>query len=106
MLVRDCRFSIEHDGNSIAVYASPAAAGAYRSGVYPFADGTILVKPEYSDAACSDLVRTSAMRKTGGVWEWQRLDLERQVIAGDGPETCVRCHSGCTEGRDLACTDP
>lgn len=111
--VRNCRFSIEHDGVYIAVYASPGAETAYTQGTYPLAEGTVLVKAEHDDAACSELLRYTAMRKlaagaapANGDWEWQQVDAEGEVQEWVLVQECVSCHSSCTEGRDSTCTDP
>jgi hypothetical protein len=117
-LVRDCRNSIEHDMVSIEVFVDPAAETAYVDGVYPFAPGTTLVKREWRDAACSQPSGYTAMRRLDdgadperGDWAWQRLDPDFAVIQSDeidreDIDRCVACHQACSEGRDLACTDP
>jgi hypothetical protein len=112
-LVRNCRSSIDHDLVYIEVLVNPAAESAYVDGVYPFAPGTTLVKREHADAACSQRVGFTAMRRLeagaspdGADWEWQELDAERNVIETGALPQCVGCHQSCTEGRDLACTDP
>jgi hypothetical protein len=111
--VRNCRFSIEHDGVQIAVYASPAAATAYTEGTYPFAEGTVIVKAEHDDDACAELVGFTAMRKLApgtapmnGDWEWQRVDPSGEVVESALIPVCVSCHSDCTNDRDFTCTDP
>lgn len=109
--VRSCRFSVEHDGASIVIYASPESAAAYRDGRYPFTTGTVIVKVEHADSACSTLTGYAAMKKTGtgstaADWQWQRVRPDRTVEATVSSEPCIRCHSGCTQGRDLTCADP
>lgn len=113
VLVRDCRFSLEHDSHEIVVHADPVSAPAYTNGTYPFAAGTVLVKTLYDDPACSQLAGYVAMRKgppgtapASGDWEWQRLDAGRRVLETGQIASCISCHSGCTQGRDFACTDP
>lgn len=106
-LVRDCRFSIEHDGVSIRVYANDTAAQSYRDGTYPLPEGAILVKQQHTDGACADLVGFTAMRKLGADdWEWQEVDAEHAVRAKTNAARCVSCHADCTQGRDMTCTDP
>ena len=113
VLVRGCRFSTEHDGNFIAVYCNPGDAGAYTDGTYPLPEGTTLVKIEYADETCTQIVRYSVMRRLAGNadpglgdWEWQRVDANFNVIASPPPAGCFSCHTGCTDGRDFTCTDP
>jgi hypothetical protein len=111
--VRDCRLSpAAHDGLRVRVLANPEAASAYRDGVYPFAEGTLLVKGEYDDDACQTLVRVSAMRKLAagaapdlGDWEWQRTDAAGRLITQTPARSCAGCHAAC-DARDRACTDP
>jgi hypothetical protein len=114
-LVRECRSSIDHELVNIEVLVNPGAEAAYVDGVYPFAPGTTLVKREFADAACSQLVGYTAMRRLEdgaapehGDWAWQRLDADLAVIELEpmAIAQCVACHTSCTEGRDLACTDP
>lgn len=111
--VRDCRFSIEHDGVYIRVRANALAAATYADAGYPFAEGSVVLKEEFLDAACQNPSGFTAMRRsaqpefaqTGG-WQWQRLDAERRVTQNGALTRCYSCHSGCTNGRDGTCTDP
>lgn len=110
--VRNCRFSIEHDSINIRVLTSSEHAAAFANGIYPFPDGTIIAKAEYDDINCTELLGVTAMRRlpTGsspdtGDWEWQRLDADGNPVSID-QKTCAACHMGCTEGRDMTCTDP
>ncbi|NUN15056.1 MAG: cytochrome P460 family protein [Myxococcales bacterium] len=110
--VRNCRFSIEHDSINIRVLTSSEHAVAFTDGIYPFPEGTIIAKAEYDDMNCSELLGVTAMRRlaTGtspetGDWEWQRLDAELVPQSID-QKTCAGCHTGCTEGRDMTCTNP
>lgn len=112
--VRNCRFSIEHDGVQIQVFASPESATAYTQGQYPLAEGTVLVKVEHDDSDCTtEPIRYTAMRKlaagaapASGDWEWQQVDAEGEVQEWVLTQECVSCHSSCTDGRDHTCTDP
>lgn len=104
--VRDCRFSIEHDGRSITVWASPEGASAYRDGRYPLPEGTVLIKPLYADGRCGELEGFAVMRKEEGAWQWKLTDAQRRPMTPERPGSCVGCHVACTEGRDLTCTDP
>jgi hypothetical protein len=111
--VRNCRFSIEHDGVQMAVYASPGAETAYTEGTYPFAEGTVIVKAEHDDPDCAEPLGYTAMRKLAagaapmnGDWEWQRVDASGEVVESALIPVCVSCHLDCTEGRDYTCTDP
>jgi hypothetical protein len=112
-LVRDCRFSIEHDGHNIIVYASPEAADAYINGVYPFQPGAVVVKVLYNDPNCAQLAGYVAMRKgqagtapQSGDWEWQSVGVDGKVQSSGQLVSCISCHTGCTNGRDFTCTDP
>lgn len=111
--VRNCRFSIEHDGMNIIVFASPGAETAYRDGTYPFPEGTTIVKAEHDDSFCDEVVEFTAIRKLApgtapadGDWEWQRVDAGGKVLESGSLQRCVMCHQDCTNGRDFTCTDP
>lgn len=105
--VRDCRFSIDHGGASITVWASPEGAAAYLAGTYPLPANTVLVKKLHVDAACKDFDGFVAMKKdTSSAWVWQTLDKKGSVTGPDNPRSCITCHNDCTEGRDSTCTDP
>jgi len=113
VLVRDCRFSTEHDGLQIRVYCNPEDAARYTDGNYPFPEGCTLVKIESSDENCTQVVRYSAMRRLAdgaassvGNWEWQRVDADFKAITETPASGCFSCHAGCTHGRDFTCTDP
>lgn len=111
--VRNCRFSIEHDGVQIVIYASPESATAYTEGMYPLPEGAVIVKVETDDDDCAVPIGYTAMRKlaTGaapdnGDWEWQRVDAEGEVVESALVPFCVSCHRSCTNDRDYTCTDP
>lgn len=110
--VRDCRLSIEHAAVQIQVFAAPGAAEAYTEGTYPFAPGTVIVKVEHDDLNCTELLGYTAMRRLedgaspeGKDWEWQRLDAAGKVLESGAPSACVSCHTSCTNGRDMTCTN-
>lgn len=111
-LVRDCRMSIEHDAQHIVVRVQPSASDAYTNGTYPFAVGTTIVKLLYDDGACTELSGYAVMKRLdhdvtdGGGWLWQDADSNGSVIASGNLKRCVSCHTSCTNGRDMACTDP
>src|SRR5678815_4615423 len=50
--VRDCRRSVDHDLHSIRVLVDPPSRTPYTGRVEPFAEGAVVLKPEYSDEAC------------------------------------------------------
>jgi hypothetical protein len=111
--VRDCRFSVEHDSVYIRILAAPEAAAAYRDGQYPFEVGTVIVKQEFRDASCTDVLGVTAMQRlaTGeapehGDWSWERAGPNLTVVDGVDPAGCAACHQACTSGRDLTCADP
>jgi hypothetical protein len=109
--VRNCRFSNEHDGVYIMVFASPDSADAYANRQYPLPVGSILVKREHRDSSCTDITGYTSMKKVGTAsvasdWTWQRVDKDRVVLTDENLGRCVSCHTNCTNGRDFTCTDP
>jgi hypothetical protein len=111
--VRDCRLSpAAHDGFSIRVFTNPEAEQAYADGDYPFAAGTVLVKGEYDDPDCTELVRVSAMERLDdgedperGDWRWLRTGPDGRELDGVEPRSCAGCHAAC-DSSDRACTEP
>jgi hypothetical protein len=113
--VRDCRFSISHDGASIRVFANEIATRPYLDGDDPLPVGSILVKEEYDGSACEEdgeIVRWRAMRKEepgfddeDGDWHWQWV-ASGGTVRFDDKSTCIGCHSApvCL-ARDYMCTE-
>jgi hypothetical protein len=109
--VHDCRRSIEHDLSQVEVYADPTSADRYLEGSYPFAAGSVVVKVEYADDDCTELLGYTAMQRAREGepsamegWFWQHLDKNRKSLHAD-PNKCVACHSSCSD-RDFTCTEP
>ena len=92
--VRNCRRSPDHDLSYVRVLASPEAESTYTTRVGEFAEGAVLVKPEYADDLCRDLVGITTMRFTAGSWEFQETDVMGRVISTDTLR-CIGCHAGC-----------
>ena len=99
-------------GDYVVSWISPGGAAAWKAGeVVP--EGTVLVKSQYTDSACKEQSRFTAMRKlkigtapAQGDWEWALLDDSRGVrecCAGDNG--CVSCHTPCKK-QDYICTKP
>ena len=112
--VRDCRLSIDHDLARIVIKVAPELAGRYEVGPYPFPAGTLIVKEEYGDSACTDLQGWTLMHKQPagyddrlGDWRWQRLDPRGAVLEDGRLPRCASCHadSAC-RARDFACAEP
>jgi len=115
--LRGCRESHEHELHFIRVLVSPSAIEPYQalSPDLPYPEGATLVKLEYDDDACSELVLYTAYRKlapnanlAGGDWLWQRVGPERDVIEEGAPWRCINCHTyHCAPpyGYDLTCAE-
>lgn len=115
--MRDCRHSHEHELHYIRVLASPSAQKPYLalSPDEPYPEGAVLVKLEYDDEECSQLVLYTAYEKLelnanpiGSDWLWQRVSAEREVIEQGAPWVCVNCHAHhCAPpyGYDLTCAE-
>jgi hypothetical protein len=97
---RDCRFSHDHELRSIRVFADDAAYDSYVNWSKPYPPGATLVKLEYDDTSCENLIGYSVMQRLveGSAaneydWAWQKLDAKRRVErSADIPERCVTCH--------------
>lgn len=112
---RDCRRSIDHDLSFVRVFADAPAHGPYTTRAEPFPVGATVVKVQYADEDCADVVGFVAMQKraTGeasdsGDWTWQRTSAEREVLEHGDVQGCVFCHSACNGagGYDWTCTEP
>lgn len=114
--VRDCRLSGDHEFNHVRVLADPGALASYRDRSSPFPVGSILMKEEYDDDACTMLVGFTAMQRepagydtAGGDWHWQKLDARRGVTQDGVVRRCRSCHEGCgvpPDGFDWTCAIP
>jgi hypothetical protein len=111
--VRDCRFSIEHGGVTIRVFANDVGAQPYLDDANPLPVGSIIVKEEFAGSTCDDedFVRWRPMRKEApgfdpedGDWHWQWVEPDRTVTFDD-KSTCIGCHvrPECL-ARDYMCT--
>lgn len=120
--LRGCRLSIEHELESIRVLADADAAPHFRACLdaegadgagcgAPLAEGAVLLKAQYRDAACTDLLRWTAVRREagapGGGWRWQSVDADRRVRLDGAPPACISCHETCEGPGNLLCAmDP
>ena len=111
--VRDCRFSVEHSAVNIRILADGPGTAVFADESYPFPVGTLVVKEEYRDMQCRDLVGYTLMERrpdgdeeASDGWAWQRLDAAAKVIGPDDDRSCTGCHRSCTMGRDGVCADP
>lgn len=111
--VRDCRNSIEHDLVFIRVFADELAHDPYTTHDGGFPEGATVVKAEYADDGCTDLVGYTAMQKlVAGAspdaldWRWQEADANRRVSRDGALLQCIGCHERCEGGYDGACTEP
>jgi hypothetical protein len=115
--MRDCRPSHEHALRYIRVLASQSALEPYAalSPEVPYPAGAVLLKLEYDDEECAELVEYTSLEKlepgenpAGRDWLWQRVSSEREVIENGAPWTCINCHTvHCAppNGYDLTCAE-
>lgn len=98
---RPCAFTHEHDLRYIRVVTDEAADVPYQAldAAYPYPVGATLVKLEYDDEACTELIAYTAMQKqpagyseAGADWRWQRLDADRNVLEDGEISSCITCH--------------
>lgn len=111
-MVRDCRRSIEHDLVFVQVWADPTSVDAYVTREGSFPDGSLIVKEEFRDEACSDMVGWAVMRREvgyapeAGDWHWQEVADDRTVVLDGHLVDCFLCHEDCgrpPEGFDWTC---
>lgn len=113
-MVRDCRRSIEHDLVFVRVWADPTAAETYLSRDGSLPDGSVIVKEEFDDEGCTDLIGFTVMQRqqgfapASGDWRWQEVTADRTVVTDGVRAECFLCHEACEppEGFDWTCAVP
>jgi len=121
--VRGCRASPDHDLEHVALWIDPASQAKWDTCVDafpeggstcadPFPDGATFLKPQFSDPACTQLVRLSIAKKdaarfaSSGGWHWQEVLVDgagREAVSKDGDvPRCSGCHALC-DGYDQRC---
>lgn len=111
--VRDCRFSIEHDGVNIRVWANDIALAAYLAEADELPVGSVIIKEEFAGGTCDsddDLTLISAMRKEDPGfdsedrdWHFQEVTPSDRRVVNNSKTDCTECHRTC-EDRDYMCT--
>lgn len=118
---RACRISHEHWLHGVRVVVNELAWQPYVSwlpyekGNQPFPVGAMVVKPEYNDDKCIELLGYTVMRKEspgywpqGNDWQWFELDATGMTVKqGKLTKECVTCHvqhCALPNGFDLTCT--
>jgi hypothetical protein len=112
-----CRFNHDHELRYIRTFGDALAAEPHiRIGDLGFPEGATLLKVEYADDRCTELLSYVTMTKlapgtgraTAG-WRWQRWTPSRREVDDPRriPDTCVNCHTYHCErppfGFDYAC---
>ena len=113
-IVRGCRPSIDHALRFIVIRALAGTEQQYDTGPFPRPPGTLLIKEEFSDRGCTDLLGWTLMHKQPegyapnfGDWRWQSLDAGKQVIQDGQVPQCAGCHAATDcRTRDFACAEP
>lgn len=113
---RTCAISHDHELRYIQTFVNDLADEPYATFASPYPPGSILLKPEFDDEFCTELLAYTVMVKLEPGdspdtqdWRWLRYDAERRPIeeAGVIPEGCIACHRWhCGElpyGWDLTC---
>lgn len=116
--LHNCKKSTHPSGDWVVVWADPTGAAAMADGTRPLPSGSVLVKAQYGDSACSEPTRFTAMRKGAAGsdaarddWQWQLLDEGggvRECCDGGEPtamSSCTGCHAAC-RSLDWVCTQP
>ncbi len=101
--VRSCRVSVDHNLNAIRILADPVGYDTYLQRQAPFPVGSTILKEEYSDLGCTQLLYWTVGRKeaagydsANGDWRYQQVRPDRSVIFDGVPVSCVAgCHAIC-----------
>lgn len=109
--VVNCKKSAIHSGPYVAVWADSSGVDLYKGDDKAVAapEGTVIVKPQYSDDGCTDLTAITVMRKGSpgtapekGDWEYQNITGEGEIAEEGQVGYCINCHTGCS-GKDYLC---
>lgn len=112
---RECRTSIDHDLRHFKVFTDALAQGPYANRDAPFPEGATVVKVEYADEGCTDVVGYTAMKKLAEGsdsnaldWHWQQTEADRRVLEDGSVQRCYTCHRTCEapEGWEHTCAVP
>ncbi len=116
--LHNCKKSAHPTGDHVVVWINDIGRDAFTQRQFPLPQGTVLVKTQYSDSACSRLSRYTAMEKgapgdapDANDWLFQLVDERggvRDCCSGGDPtaeSSCVGCHTPCVNS-DLVCTAP
>jgi hypothetical protein len=114
--VSNCANSVDHGFVDVIVRVRSEDADRYRSGPYPFAQGSLVVKEQYSGQGCTELTGYTVMRKeapgyfpAGGDWQWFTLDTFGAVLKDGRSPACANCHAttpSCAPAHDYTCPGP
>ena len=116
--LHDCKASAHPKAEYVITWLSPDAQPVWEAisngqTDQEFAMGAISVKTQYSDANCSTLTGYTFMEKVSleddapyGGWRWQYANEFGECSNCDATDGCAGCHSGCTSGPKLFCTQP
>lgn len=97
-----CTLSHDHELTYIRVFADDAALGPYTFRTEPYPVGARLLKVEYMDEACTEILDYVVMeRLAAGTapadldWRWLRYDRGRARVTDrrTEPERCINCHT-------------
>jgi hypothetical protein len=107
--IHSCQKSEDHTGPYNEVWISKAGLAAFKASK-AIPQGTIFLKPQFKDAACTDFSVWTAMRKeakgsfpTGGDYRYQTISVRGKLVQNGAPKFCTDCHENCD---DYLCTDP
>ncbi len=113
-----CQISHDHALRYVRVFADDAAFAPYTTGVGDYPTGATLLKAEYDDPECSELLAYVVMVKLepgSGVpgehdWTWRQFEPDLTEVHDLRliPTTCIDCHDyHCAApplGNDYTCT--
>lgn len=110
-MVNSCEAMGEHGVRTVNIYVNDLAVESFRAGASPLPDGSVIVKEEFADSACTERQGWALMRReASGVdtepsvadWRWQRLDARRGATGDD--LQCKACHTACASD-DYVCVE-
>ena len=99
-----CRKSGTHSNPHFLLHITSSSQEAFNAGM-PLPEGTVVVKSQYNDDACTDLATWTAMKKreagfdaANNDWEWQNVNGDGEIVEQGKVGYCASCHAGCPGG--------
>jgi hypothetical protein len=97
-----CRVSSTHSDPNFLLHITTSSKDAFNAGM-PLPEGTVFVKTQFQDDACTERALWTAMKKREAGFDPMNFDWEWQTVNGEGEIAATGKNSFCTAGCHVAC---